>query len=192
MSTQRVQKLDVLTKIFLNLVDRLVSFEHDNPELGKLAVRIITYLAMRNEALPEDKIASALGIEGSEVRKVLHTLFKYALIEVEKEAVDPERGRYENRLRISPEFVRRITASRIRMVIDVLKECLQELATTAYYVCPTCYRRYTMDEAYDLNFRCPRDDTPLVQPDHSVEVEFLTEVIKKLQDYCAQLSRSGK
>ncbi len=183
------QKLDVLTKLFLNLVDRLVSFEHDNPELGKLAVRVITYLATRGESLPEDKISSAIGIEGSEVRKVLHTLFKYALIEVEKEAIDPERGKYENRLKVSTEFVKRIVASRVKQVIEILRECVQELASTAYYVCPTCFRRYTMDEAYELDFRCPRDDTALVQPDHSVEVEYLTDVIKKLQDYVSTLLR---
>jgi transcription initiation factor TFIIE subunit alpha len=58
---------------------------------------------------------------------------------------------------------------------------LNALSTTTLYICPTCFRGYTLDEAYEYDFRCPRDDTELEQVDAISEIEFLTNVIKNLR-----------
>jgi len=179
--------LDVRSKLFLSVIDRVISFEQDNPELGKTAVQIATFLLVKGEALPEDKIASKLNLDASEVRKILQLLSKYSLIESIREAIDPERGRYESRWRVSRELVTRVLADRLKQVVEILRTCLQEYAATAYYVCPVCFRRYSMDEAYNIDFKCPRDDTPLVQPDITAEIEFLTNLIRQIQEYIEKL-----
>ena len=58
----------------------------------------------------------------------------------------------------------------------------KSISNEAYYYCPTCFRRYTVDEAYDYDFKCPRDDAYLVQSDQYREVEALMNIIKKLKD----------
>jgi hypothetical protein len=53
-------------------VYRRITIEYDNPELGKLAVAIINTLLSKGEAMPDEKIASTLGVNAVEVRRVLH------------------------------------------------------------------------------------------------------------------------
>ncbi len=184
--------LDVKSKLLLNVIDRIISFEQDNPELGKAAVQVASFLLLRGEALPEEKIASRLNLDVGEVRKILQLLAKYSLIESVREAIDPERGRYESKWRISKDLVLRVLIERLRQVVEVLRVCLQEYTSSAYYVCPVCFRRYSMDEAYSVDFKCPRDDSSLVQPDVTAEIEFLTNFIKQLQDYIDKLSSELK
>ncbi len=175
-------KLTPEIKIYLNLIERIVGFEYDNPELGKIAVKMTLLLLRRGDVLSEDKIATQLNIETSEIRKVLQVLFKHGLISVEKGVIDPERGRYETRWLLSIDDIRRILRNRVRHVLEIFQNVLNDASTEAYYYCPTCFRRYTVDEAYDYEFRCPRDETPLIQVDQSSEVELLLNVIKKLKD----------
>ncbi len=184
--------LDVPSKLLLNIVDRIISFEQDNPELGRAAAQVVLFLLTKGEAFPEEKIAAKLNLDVGEVRKILQILYRYSLVELLREAVDVERGRYENRWRVSRDLVVRVLKSRLRNVIDVIQVCLNEYTNTAYYVCPCCFKRYSMDDAYNVDFRCPRDDTPLVQPDTAAEVEFLARLIKDLQDYLEKLGSETK
>ncbi len=173
-----------LVKIYLNLIERIVSFEYDNPDLGRLAVKTaITLLKKKDEGLSEDKIASTLNVETGEIRKVLQVLFKHCLIEAEKEIVDPDRGRYETRWYLSESIVSKVLKNRAKRVAEVLKNILDIAKSEAYYYCPNCYRRYSVDEAYDYDFKCPRDETSLAQSDQTQEVEYLIRVIRLLQDF---------
>ncbi len=169
-------------KIYLNLVERIVSFEYDSPELGKIAVKTVLLLLKKGEVLSEDKIATQLNVETSEVRKILQILFKHGLVSVEREVIDPDRGRYETRWYIDSESINRMLRSRIKNVLNILEHVLKSISNEAYYYCPTCFRRYTVDEAYDYDFKCPRDDAYLVQSDQYREVEALMNIIKKLKD----------
>ncbi len=181
--SQEKLSISPIVKIYLNLIERIVSFEYDNNDLGKLAVKTAITLLKKNESLSEDKIASSLNVESSEIRKVLQVLFKHNLIEAEKEVVDPDRGRYETKWVLNEELIRKILKNRVKRVCEVLKNILDVATSEAYYYCPNCYRRYSVDEAYDYDFKCPRDETSLAQSDQTQEVEYLIKVIKLLQDY---------
>jgi len=172
-----------LVKIYLNLIERIVSFEYDNNDLGKLAVKTAITLLKKNEGLSEDKIASALNVETSEIRKVLQVLFKHNLIEAEKEVIDPDRGRYETKWSLNEEIIEKILKNRVKRICEVLKNILDVASAEAYYYCPNCYRRYSVDEAYDYDFKCPRDETSLAQSDQTQEVEYLIRVLKLLRDF---------
>ncbi|NPA23267.1 MAG: hypothetical protein GXO23_03115 [Crenarchaeota archaeon] len=178
-----------LVKIYLNLIEKIVGFEYDNADLGKLAVKTAITLLKKGEGMSEDKIASALNVETSEIRKVLQVLFKHGLIDSEKEVIDPDRGRYETRWFLSDESISRILRNRVKRILEVLKSILDVARSEAYYYCPTCYRRYSVDEAYDYDFKCPRDETPLAQSDQTQEVECLIEVIRLLQDFSKEFEK---
>ena len=183
MKIQEQGKLSPEIRLFLELIRRRVAFEYDSRELGDLAISILSLLLVRNEKLSDERIASLLNANPADVRRVLQFLYRVRLIETTKEAIDIERGRYDSKWCLSQEFIKKVVRERIKEVLDKIAHYVKEISSTMVYVCPICFKRYTIDEAYEYNFECPRDGASLIQPDTNAEINFLSNLIKKIEEY---------
>jgi Transcription initiation factor IIE, alpha subunit len=169
---------DLETSLFLEYVRRKMSFEYDE-ETGELAVKILRALFERNETIPDETLALILGVSAAEIRRALHAMHRVGLVGFVRESTD--QYRYEYKWFLNKEFIRKFLVQHINNVASKLMHRLNALSTTTLYICPTCFRGYTLDETYEYDFRCPRDDTELEQVDAISEIEFLTNVIKNLR-----------
>ena len=170
---------DLETSLFLEYARRKMAFEYDNEEVGELAVKILRTLIEKNEAIPDETLALILGISATEIRRVLHVMHKAGLVGLVRESAD--QYRYEYKWFINRDFIRKFLIQHINDVAAKLMHRINTLSTTTLYICPTCFKSYTLDEAYEYDFKCPRDDTELVQADVPTEIAFLTNVIKNLR-----------
>ncbi|WP_069807379.1 transcription factor TFIIE [Vulcanisaeta thermophila] len=170
---------DVELSLFLEYARRRLAFEYDDEEVGELAVRIIRTLLERGEAIPDENLALILGVSAVELRRVLHTMHKVGLIRLTRETLD--QYRYEYKWSIDREFIRKFLIQHLEKVSSKLTQRIEILSSTTIYVCPTCYRGYMLDEAYEYDFKCPRDDTELVQVNASLEITLLANIIKNLK-----------
>ena len=170
---------DLETSLFLEYARRRIAFEYDNEEMGELAVKILRTLNERNEAISDETLALILGISATEIRRILHVMHKAGLVGLARESTD--QYRYEYKWFVNKDFIRRFLIQHINKVTSKLMHRINTLGTITLYICPTCFRSYTLDETYEYDFRCPRDDTELIQIDVSSEIAFLTNVIKNLR-----------
>ena len=170
---------DLETSLFLEYARRRIAFEYDDEEMGELAVKILKTLSERNEAISDETLALILGISATEIRKILHVMHRAGLVGLARESTD--QYRYEYKWFINKDFIRRFLTQHINNVASKLMHRINTLGTTTLYICPTCFRSYTLDEAYEYDFKCPRDDTELIQVDVSSEITFLTNVVKNLR-----------
>ncbi len=169
---------DPEVSLFLEYVRRKMSFEYDE-EMGELSVKILKALLERNETVSDESLALILGVGATEIRRALHAMHRMGLVGLIRES--PDQYRYEYKWFLNKDFIRKFLIQHINNVTSKLMHRLNTLSTTTLYICPTCFRGYTLDEAYEYDFKCPRDDTELVQVDASLEISFLTNVIKNLR-----------
>ncbi len=170
---------DLETSLFLEYARRRISFEYDNEEMGELTIKILKTLIERNEAIPDETLALILGTSATEIRRALHVMHRIGLVGLVRESTD--QYRYEYKWFLNKDFIRKFLIQHINNVASKLMHRINTLSTTTLYICPTCFRGYTLDEAYEYDFKCPRDDTELVQIDASSEITFLSNVVKNLR-----------
>jgi len=166
-------------RLFMDYVRRRMSFEFDDETMGELAVTIVSTLLERGEAIPDDKLASLINANGTDIRRLLHVMHVAGLVGLARETSD--QYRYDYKWYMDREFVRRFLEQHVDKVTSKVARLLNRISSTTLYMCPKCFRRYTMDEAYSYNFTCPRDDTPLSQPDPSKEIAALSTVLRDLR-----------
>ncbi len=171
---------DFEVKLFINYVKRRTSLEFDNESMGELAVNIVNVLLSRNEYMSDEKAISLVNANPTDVRKVLQFLYRLGVIDLVRETTN--QYRYEYKWSLSRDKISRFIRTRINNIVEKLTHIVRELSSSTPYLCPTCFKRYSLDEAYDFNFECPRDKTPLVQIDVTSEVTYLNKIIKELRE----------
>ncbi|WP_243666799.1 hypothetical protein [Vulcanisaeta sp. JCM 16159] len=106
----------------------------------------------KGEAVPDETLALILGISATEIRRILHVMHKAGLVGLIRESTD--QYRYEYKWFINRDFIRKFLVQHINNVSSKLMHRINALGTTTLYICPTCFRGYTLDEAYEYDFRC--------------------------------------
>ena len=172
MPQQRPSNLDQLGAFIERLVD---------PE----ARDVFLYLFQRGGEATENEIAEATNLKINSVRRALNLLAERGLIAYRRvRAVDSD-GRTTTVYywRVNGENLKAMVEARKRAVIEKLRQLLEHEEQTYYYVCPYDGTRYTMDEAMEYSFTCPRCGSMLV-PDERREklVEVLRRVVRRLEE----------
>lgn len=166
-------------KLFLEYVHRRLSFELNDEAMGRLAVNIVKTLLERGEAVPDEVLSLAVNSNVTVVRRVLHVMHRAGLVALTRET--PDQYRYDYKWYINDEFIRKFLMAHVEKVVSKMVRLMNSLTTGTLYVCTTCYRGYTLDEAYEYDFTCPRDDTVLTQLDSQEGAAALGSVLKVLR-----------
>ncbi|MFB6491182.1 MAG: transcription factor [Thermoproteus sp. AZ2] len=170
---------------YLLFVERSVSFEFNSSEYGKLARKMVEMLYTRKEQLSDDRIAILMNISTAEARKILQFLAKNNLIGVSKTTTPDYRTEYAWYL--DDNVIANALKKRIELVSSKLSMLIRSLTEGSYYICPSCFRRYTLDEELAYNGVCPICKMQLIYINNITEINKLTEIIEKLEKYASSI-----
>ncbi len=146
---------------------------------------VFVYMFEAGKEVTENEIAEATGLKINSVRRALNMLAEKGLITYRRVRVVDKNGRSNVVFywKVNPENLKSIVESRKRAVIEKLRSLLEYEESTYYYVCPLDGTRYTLDEAMEYNFTCPRCGSMLVpDEERDLRIEVLKRVIRRLED----------
>lgn len=166
---------------YLAIVERSISFEFNSSEYGKLARKMVEMLYARKEQLSDDRIAILMNISTAEARRILQYLAKYNMIGIVKTTTPDYRTEYT--WYVDDGVIGGAIRKRIELVSSKLSMLIRHLTEGAYYICPTCFRRYSLEEELTYNGICPICKSQLIYINNISEINKITEIIEKLERY---------
>ncbi len=135
-----------------------------------------------NRELEEEELAEKTGLKLTSVRRALNALLERGFV-VYRRIRSIEKNKVVFRWRINAEGLHSLILSRKKAVVNLLKAKLDFEESTFYYTCPLDGSRYTLDEAMEYNFSCPRCGSMLEpEEDKDLRVQVLREYIRRLEE----------
>ncbi len=155
---------------------------------GREAKEVFSYLLEQGKELTDEEISRNTGIRVNAVRKALYSLSELGLISYRR-IRDRNTGWYVYYWRINLENIDSILLTRKKEILKKLKERLEYERGNTFFICENEGIRYTFDEAFEYDFRCPRCGGNLVHVDNNEVIEILEKRIKTLEE---ELKRETK
>ena len=155
---------------------------------GREAKEVFNYLLEQGKELTDEEISRSTGIRVNAVRKALYSLSELGLISYRR-IRDRNTGWYVYYWRINLENIDSILLTRKKEILKKLRERLEYEKGNTFFICENEGIRYTFDEAFEYDFRCPRCGGNLVHVDNNEVVEILEKRIKMLEE---ELKRETK
>ncbi len=165
-------------EVYLFLVRKMATLEFDSQEYGKLAQSVVELLMEKGGPLSDDKIAAMLNMSAAEVRRVLQFLHRLKFIGVERRMTEDYRHEYF--WYVNGSVIADAVRHRAELVAEKLSAAVKAFSRTIYYVCTSCYRRYSFEEASSGEFQCPLCGGQLEAVDMVAEIEKLNNALSKL------------
>ena len=147
---------------------------------GEGAVRIVEVLRGVHE-VTDYEIADKTQIRLNTVRKVLYKLYDHSLVAL-RQSRDKETGWFIFNWRLQPDQLEGFIANQKRHVLEKLETRLEYEKSHEFYTCqtPGC-KRYPFEEAFELLFKCPGCNKPMVHINNDLIVEILTRKIEQIK-----------
>jgi len=147
---------------------------------GEDAVRVVKVLAKIKEGT-DDVIAAESGVRLNTVRKILYKLYDHALVSATR-IRDDKTGWYIFYWKLQPDQLDAFIRSRKRRTLDKLKSRLEYERGHSFFICKKCLDvRVPFEEAMESAFRCPKCGGQLTGTDNSRMIEYLSDLISKLE-----------
>lgn len=145
---------------------------------GEEATRIAQKL-IKKPALSDEELASTLGIDVKEVRRILHQLNDLSLVNYEL-AFDKKANKRIFRWHLRPEQVVSVATIQLKKIAERLRMLKEYISTNQFYWCGNnrC-RKYPFAEALDKLFTCPTCGGKLNHYDASL---LLSQIEEKLEE----------
>jgi len=147
---------------------------------GEDAVKVVKVLAKIKEGT-DDVIATESGVRLNTVRKILYKLYDHALVSATR-IRDDKTGWYIFYWKLQPDQLDAFIRSRKRRTLEKLKSRLEHERAHSFFMCKKCSDvRITFEEAMESAFKCPKCGGQLVGTDNSRMIEYLSDLISKLE-----------
>ncbi len=147
---------------------------------GEIGRRVVEVLLERGEEVSDEEIAQALNMRINDVRRALYELARYGIVSY-KRVGKRDSFWYTYRWYIDKDTLARVLLQRKKSVLRKLEDRLAYEESGVFYVCPIDGSRYSFDEAFENYFKCPRCGSDLVEVNNSSVVEYLKNLIERLQ-----------
>ena len=149
---------------------------------GPEGVLVFRALKELNKDSLEDDIAKKAGLSKNMTRRALYKLHLLNLVTY-KRSRSKNSSWYQYYWRLDKDTLPLILLNLKKEVINKLKERLEEAKReSGCYKCPRCNQVFTLDDALKNEFRCPYCDEELEFIDKSLEIEVLTDYIRRLEE----------
>ena len=147
---------------------------------GEEAAKVVKLL-MKKPGMDDDMIASKLGINVKELRKILHRLNDLGLVAYETHR-DKDTGKRVFKWRVQQDQIIGFAKTQMRKVYERLKARLEHEKTHQIYWCNgNGCRKYSFEEAVELLFKCPSCGKMLTLYDNTKLIEALEKKITELE-----------
>jgi len=147
---------------------------------GEDAVRIVETLQGVNE-ITDIEIADKTQIRLNMVRKALYRLYDHSLVAL-RQSRDKETGWFIFNWRLQLDQLEGFILNQKRRVLEKLEIRLEYEKSHEFYTCqtPGC-KRIPFEEAFELLFKCPSCNKPMMHFNNSWLVEILTRKIEQIK-----------
>jgi len=147
---------------------------------GEDAVRVVEVLKGVHE-VTDDEIAGQTEIRLNMVRKALYRLYDHPLVAL-RQSRDKETGWFIFHWRLHPDQLEGFILNQKRRVLEKLETRLEYEKSHEFYTCqtPGC-RRFPFEEAFELFFKCPVCNKPMMRLNNDRIVEVITRKIKQIR-----------
>ncbi len=150
--------------------------------LDREAKEVFRVLFEENKELEEEEIAEKTGLKMTSVRRALNALLEKSLV-VYRRARSIDKNKVSFKWRVNSEGLQSLIINRKKAVVNLLKTRLEFEEGTYHYICPLDHIRYTLDEAMEYNFTCPRCGSMLIpEEDKEARIKLLRRYVKKLEE----------
>ncbi len=177
--TSKVE-LDSRTKYYLEVFVELVGKMY-----GETARKVIKHIIESGGSAPEETIGRDAGVKSNEARKILQKLGNDALLTCRGRKVGDKVLHFWT---INWDQIENVLINRLKKTREKLETLLKFEEENIIYECPVCGRKYTLDQAFDYEFKCPYDNEPLIEVDRDRIISFLK---KKIEEIDRELSKLG-
>ncbi|MCX8184900.1 MAG: helix-turn-helix domain-containing protein [Sulfolobales archaeon] len=147
--------------------------------LGVEGVKIFQVLFNSDRELGYSDIIARTGLDEQTVRRVLYELNDLGLV-VYRRIQSPEDGRFIYYWFINSYGLNQALLNRKRLALEKLRTRLDHEARTVFFFCLNDGIRLSFDEAMELDFKCPKCSSLLVQEDRNPYVDSLRKLVEKL------------
>ena len=140
---------------------------------GEDAVRVVDVLKGVDEITDND-IADQTEIRLNLVRKTLYRLYDHSLVAI-RQSRDKETGWFIFHWRLQPDQFGGFIRKQKLHILEKLENRLEYEKSHEFYSCqtPSC-KRFTFDDAFELLFKCPTCNKPMMHLNNGRIIEALT------------------
>lgn len=147
--------------------------------VGDEGVAVFKALFESDKELSYSDIVVTTGLDEQTVRRVLYELNDLGLV-VYRRVQSPEDGRFVYYWTLNSYGINQVLLNRKRMTLEKLKMRLDHETRTVFFLCPNDGIRLSFDEALELDFRCPKCSSLLVQEHRNPYLDSLRRLVEKL------------
>jgi transcription initiation factor TFIIE subunit alpha len=147
---------------------------------GEDAVRVVEVLNGVHE-ITDNEIVDQTQIRLNTVRKILYRLYDHSLVAI-RQSRDKETGWFIFNWRLQPDQLEGFILNQKRRVLEKLETRLDYEKSHEFYACqtPGC-KRFPFAEAFELLFKCPACNKPLMHINNDLIVEVLNRKIEQIK-----------
>jgi transcription initiation factor TFIIE subunit alpha len=147
---------------------------------GEDAVRVVEALKGVHE-ITDNEIADKTQIRLNLVRKAVYRLYDYSIVALRRSR-DKETGWFIFNWRLQPDQVEGFIINQKRRVLEKLEIRLEYEKSHEFYSCQTLgCKRFPFEEAFELLFKCPVCNKPMMHLNNDRIVEILTRKIEQIK-----------
>ena len=159
----------------------------DNETLNKVAglfgedtVRVVEVLKGVHE-VTDNEIAEKTQIRLNMVRKALYSLYDHSLVAL-RQSRDKETGWFIFHWRLQPDQLESFVLNQKRRVLEKLETRLEYERNHEFYTCQTLgCKQFPFEEAFELFFKCPVCNKPMMHFNNDLFVDVLTKKIEQIK-----------
>jgi transcription initiation factor TFIIE subunit alpha len=147
---------------------------------GEDAVRVVEVLKEVHE-ITDNEIADKTQIRLNIVRKTLYRLYDHSIVALRRSR-DKETGWFIFNWRLQPDKLEGFILNQKCRILEKLEIRLEYEKSHEFYSCqtPGC-KRFPFEEAFELLFKCPACNKPMVYRNNDRIVEILTQKIEQIK-----------
>jgi len=147
---------------------------------GEDAVRVVEVLE-RVDEITDIQISDQTEIRLNTVRKTLYRLYDHSLVGL-RQSRDQETGWFVYHWRLQPDQLEGFIFNQKRRVLEKLETRLRYEKSHEFYICqtPGC-KRFPFEEAFELLFKCPACNKPMVHVNNDHIIETTTRKIEQIK-----------
>jgi len=147
---------------------------------GEDAVRVVEVLKGVHEIIDID-IVDQTQIRLNTVRKILYRLYDHSLVAL-RQSRDKETGWFIFNWRLQPDQLEGFILNQKHRVLEKLETRLEYEKSHEFYTCQTSgCKRFPFAEAFELLFKCPVCNKPMMHVNNDLIVGILTRKIEQIK-----------
>jgi transcription initiation factor TFIIE subunit alpha len=147
---------------------------------GEDAVRVVEVLRGVRE-ITDNEIADKTQIRLNLIRKAVYRLYDHSIVALRRSR-DKETGWFVFNWRLQPDQLEGFIQNQKRRVLEKLETRLEYEKSHEFYSCQTSgCKRFPFEEAFELLFKCPACDEPMIHFNNDRIVEILTRKVEQIK-----------